>query len=379
MIKLYKFPRIAIARLVEKVSRPVSVEPETLYRQIGVRSHGRGLFDKEAVTGTSLGNKRVFWIEPDCFIVNIVFAWEQAIGRTTEADVGKIASHRFPMYRPLPEKADLNYLVYFFNTSFGKHLLGLASPGGAGRNKTLGQSEFLELEIPVPPIEEQRRIAEILGTWDHAIETTEKLIAASEAQKKALMQQLLTGQKRLPGFDGDWREVRLGELGEITYGTSPKGIAVEGGYYPIIGTGGEVGRTNQFTCKQDSVVIGRKGSIDKPQFVRGPFWAIDTTFFVLPSEHADIVWLFHALNSMSLARFSEASGVPSLSRTTLQSILIKTPDIREQSAIAQVLDCAAHETDFLRAKLETLRTEKAALMQQLLTGKRRVNTKEMAA
>ena len=72
-----------IAECLERVEHPVEVQANEMYTQIGIRSHGKGLFYKEPVTGDSLGNKSVFWIEPDCFILNIVFAWEQAIGKTT--------------------------------------------------------------------------------------------------------------------------------------------------------------------------------------------------------------------------------------------------------------------------------------------------------
>lgn len=85
-----------IAECLERVEHPVEVQANEMYTQIGIRSHGKGLFYKEPVTGDSLGNKSVFWIEPDCFILNIVFAWEQAIGKTTQAEAGMIGSHRFP-------------------------------------------------------------------------------------------------------------------------------------------------------------------------------------------------------------------------------------------------------------------------------------------
>ena len=77
---------------LRRIERPVEVKPNKLYTQIGIRSHGKGLFYKEPVAGAMLGNKSVFWMEPDCFILNIVFAWEQAIGKTTQSEVGMIGS-----------------------------------------------------------------------------------------------------------------------------------------------------------------------------------------------------------------------------------------------------------------------------------------------
>lgn len=187
----------SISDIVDRVKKSITPEPETLYREIGIRSHCKGIFHKEEVTGASLGNKSVFWIQPDCFVVNIVFAWEHAIAKTTEAEVGMIASHRFPMYEPKKGVLDLDYLLYYFKTARGKHLLGLASPGGAGRNKTLGQGEFAKLKIPVPSLAEQKSIVAVLSEADREIELLKQQIATLKEQKKGLMQKLLTSEIRV--------------------------------------------------------------------------------------------------------------------------------------------------------------------------------------
>ena len=186
-----------IMQIVDRIKNSFTPEKNTLYKQIGIRSHSKGLFYKEAVTGESLGNKSVFWIEPDCFIVNIVFAWEQAIGKTTDKDIGFIASHRFPMYKPKEGILNLDYLLYFFKSLKGKYLLELASPGGAGRNKTLGQTEFLKLKIPVPSMEEQIRLVDVLNTATKELQHYQQKLNNLKLQKKGLMQQLLTGKTRI--------------------------------------------------------------------------------------------------------------------------------------------------------------------------------------
>lgn len=188
---------IPLLKLVKPIKNSVIPEKSALYKQIGIRSHAKGIFYKEEVSGLSLGNKSVFKIEPDCFIVNIVFAWEHAIAKTTVNEVGMIASHRFPMYKPIKGELNLDYLLHFFKSKKGKDLLGLASPGGAGRNKTLGQSEFLKLQIPVPNIEEQIKIATCLDMVDEEIVLYQKKLAELQLQKKGLMQQLLTGKVRV--------------------------------------------------------------------------------------------------------------------------------------------------------------------------------------
>lgn len=199
---------------LRRIEQPVEVKPNELYAQIGIRSHGKGLFYKEPVTGEALGNKSVFWIEPNCFILNIVFAWEQAIGKTTQAEVGMIGSHRFPMYRPINDAVDIDYLIYYFLTKRGTDILEAASPGGAGRNKTLGQDRFLKSKIVLPPFKEQQKIAAILTAQNKIIKLKENLLTEKQRQKKYLMQQLLTGTKRLPGFNGEWETKLLKQLSE---------------------------------------------------------------------------------------------------------------------------------------------------------------------
>lgn len=187
----------SIKNILTPIKNSFAPKQNELYQQIGIRSHTKGIFYKEKVTGRALGEKSVFWIEPNCFIVNIVFAWEHAIAKTTDNEIGMIASHRFPMFKPKEGVIDLDYLLYFFKSTRGKHLLGLASPGGAGRNKTLGQSEFLKLQIPVPSLNEQIAIAGLLNTAGKEIQLLKEKLIQLKEQKKGLMQILLTGKKRL--------------------------------------------------------------------------------------------------------------------------------------------------------------------------------------
>jgi type I restriction enzyme S subunit len=197
----FRFPEFAsasawhsqkIASLLSKASFAVSVEPEKMYREIGIRSHGKGIFHKEPIRGTVIGEKRVFHVVQDALVLNIVFAWEQAVATTSEKEVGMIASHRFPMYVAKPGKCDVEYVKGFFLTNEGKRLLGVASPGGAGRNKTLGQKEFENLEIALPvSVDEQTRIANCISSFDTKITIESNKLESLKTHKRGLMQQLL--------------------------------------------------------------------------------------------------------------------------------------------------------------------------------------------
>lgn len=205
-----------IEDMFDRVGTPVDLDDTLTYREIGIRSHGKGIFHKDETTASEIGNKRIFWVKPDCFVVNIVFAWERAVAKTTEAENGMIASHRFPMYKPKKDVVDLDYITEYFITKRGQNVLILASPGGAGRNKTLGQKEFAKSVVKLPSLPEQQKIAEFLSTIDTVIGKQKETVSAWEERKKGVMQKLFSQEVRFKADDGsefpDWEEKKLSEL-----------------------------------------------------------------------------------------------------------------------------------------------------------------------
>ena len=382
-----------IADCLERVVDPVKPQPDTLYREIGIRSHAKGIFHKKPVTGKSLGNKRVFNIYPNCFVVNIVFAWEQAIAITSDAEVGMIASHRFPMFKPKDNKCDVTYITYFFKSPLGKYLLGLASPGGAGRNKTLGQGEFARLELTLPPTKEQKKIAKILSTWDKAITTTEELIANSQQQKKALMQQLLTGKKRLAGFSGEWEKKRLDKVAEIIMGSSPKSSSYNYEKYGLPLLQGNADIKNRMSVPRvfTSQVTKECFVKDILLSVRAPVGTVAVSNHhacigrgiaaIRAKEKTSQEFLYQWLLAFEprWQSFSQGSTFEAVNSNDIRSLVLLLPKLEEQQKIAQVLSSADQEIETLQQKLNFFKEEKKALMQQLLTGKRRVQLTKMEA
>lgn len=191
-----------IEDILARFVSPVSVSKIEKYREIGIRSHGRGLFHKEEVSGAELGDKRVFWIKKDAVIFNIVFAWEQAVAITSSKDEGCIASHRFPMYLPKDNKCNTDYIRRYFLTKKGKYLLEFASPGGAGRNKTLGQKNFDELVVTIPDVTEQTKIADFLSSVDEKITLLKNQYDLLCQYKKGMMQKIFSQKVRFKDESG---------------------------------------------------------------------------------------------------------------------------------------------------------------------------------
>ena len=381
-----------LGECLSRVEKPVKVKPNELYTQIGIRSHGKGIFYKEPVTGASLGRKSVFWIEPDCFIVNIVFAWEQAIGKTTQSEVGMIGSHRFPMYRPVNDRVDIDYLISYFLTKRGTDILEAASPGGAGRNKTLGQERFLKSKIVLPPIGEQQKIATILTTQDKVIELKERRLAEKQRQKKYLMQQLLTGKKRLPGFSGEWKNIKLCEVlserkeKNVEQNLRICSVAVQKGVVDQVehlGRSYAANDTSNYSVAHYGDIIYTKSptgdflyGIVKQNLLQetvavSPLYGVFTpmTFGLGYFLHTYFQSAICARNYLLPIVQKGAKNTINITNDTFISSKLYLPlDVEEQKAIADTFIAADREIDLLRQDIEQEKQKKKALMQLLLTG-----------
>ena len=172
-----------LGRLLSRVSRPVQIELAAQYREIGTRSWGKGIFHKDAVTGAQLEDKSVFYVMPGDLILNIVFAWEGAVAIASDREAGMVASHRFPTFRHTADLADPDYVLMFLQSEQGRALMGINSPGAAGRNRTIRLESFLREEIPVPPLDVQHEIVK-------SFRAQEQLLMAAEVKADTLIDRL---------------------------------------------------------------------------------------------------------------------------------------------------------------------------------------------
>lgn len=382
----------AVSTLLERQSVPVDVDAAQKYRQIGVRSHGKGIFHKEAVTGAELGDKRVFHVVPDALVVNIVFAWEQAVALTSDAEAGFVASHRFPMFTEKGGKSYLPFLRQMFLTKRGKLLLEMASPGGAGRNKTLGQQEFLKLKPVVPSRTEQKKIADAISAVDAKLAALAAQKVAMERFKAGLMQKLFSKKLRFSREDGtdfpDWQEKRLGDVASFQKG---KGIAkndiVAGGTTPCIRYGEiytDYGETIKSIRSQTNVpagdlILSQTNDVIIPASGEEPL-AMARACCVLRSGVAlggDInilrpqingvflaYYLSHA-KRIEIARIAQGNSVVHLYSAQLKQLPISVPHTDEQKRIADALTAVDAKIQAVADQVARLQTFKKGLLQQM--------------
>lgn len=180
-------PRESFERLAPVVRRPVVPVEGDLFPELGIRSFGRGTFHKPSLDYWSLGTKRLFRIEQGDLLLSNVFAWEGAIAIAGPRDHGRFGSHRFISCVPVPEVIDTRFLCYYLLTSEGLSQVGKASPGGAGRNRTLGLKRLAAIQVPVPPLEMQREFSESLTSLERLRVHADRMAALqAEATRAAL-------------------------------------------------------------------------------------------------------------------------------------------------------------------------------------------------
>jgi type I restriction enzyme S subunit len=276
---------------------------------------------------------------------------------------------------------------------------------------TLNRNNVHLVRVTFPPLPEQKKIADILSTWDEAIEQTRALIAAAKRRKTGLMQQLLTGKRRLPGFGGAgdsgrrtqeagerWRTHVLRELGEVVTGGTPDTNESRywGGHVPWV-TPSEITRLASpfITSTERSITdLGLKASAatvlppnsllvcTRATVGDGAVNTVPMTTnqgfknLIVAAERADVLFLYYwfSLHKHVLLRLASGSTFIELSKASFEAIAVRLPPLPEQRAIAAILTAADDEIKVLEAKSAALDRQKKGLMQKLLTGQVRVHT-----
>jgi len=251
-----------------------------------------------------------------------------------------------------------------------------------GNRQGLNFEQIGSFKINLPPLPEQIKIAEILSTWDNAINTVQKLLANSQQQKKSLMQQLLTGKKRFAGFEGEWEEKALRKICQINKGVQiNRDTLSDNDVYPVINGGiTPSGYTSEYNVEANTITISEGGnSCGFVSFMAQDFWC-GGHCYALKNVTISNSYLYHFLKFKEpiIMSLRVGSGLPNIQKKAIEGLSVLVPTDIEQQKIAAVLTIADQETDNLRAQLNHLKQEKKALMQQLLTGKRRVKIEEAA-
>ncbi len=231
------------------------------------------------------------------------------------------------------------------------------------------------IKIPLPPLDEQEKIAEILSTWDEAINLTINLIESKKQFKKALMQNLLTAKIRFPQFKDEWKETKLGEICEIQTGKLNANAMIQGGRYKFFTCAKEVFEIDDYAFDTEAILVSGNGeNVGYIHYFNGKFNAYQRTY-VLDKFTENILFIKYFLE-FALKRKIEIEkkdgNTPYIVLSTIFGFIVKLPNLKEQQKIAEVLTACDDEINLLNLKLENLKRQKQGLMQKLLSGKVRV-------
>ena len=286
-------------------------------------------------------------------------------------------------------KLDSTFLVNYLRSPRVQHVL--LTKAGTSTIPDLNHKDFYSIDFPLAPLPEQKKIAAILSTWDDAISANEDLLANSRLRKKALMQQLLTGKKRLPGFDGEWRTRKLQDIctcrDNLRVPLNSEERARRKGSIPYLGANGIVDFVDDFVIDQDAVLLAEDGGyFDEYQnrpiahFSRGKAWVNNHAHILTEKSGTNLSFVYYSLVHKNILAFVNGGTRAKLNKSDMLLIPIHMPkSLEEQTAISSILTIADEEIEALEQRINNLKLQKKALMQQLLTGKKRVKVEPVTA
>ncbi|MGF7402939.1 restriction endonuclease subunit S [Campylobacter concisus] len=267
------------------------------------------------------------------------------------------------------------FLAYFFKTIVWQNQVKSVANYGARYDRiNITDNAFFSLKILLPPLDEQEKIAEILSTWDEAINLTINLIESKKQFKKALMQNLLTAKICFPQFKDEWKETKLGEICEIQTGKLNANAMIQGGRYKFFTCAKEVFEIDDYAFDTEAILISGNGeNVGYIHYFNGKFNAYQRTY-VLDKFTENILFIKHFLE-FALKRKIEIEkkdgNTPYIVLSTIFDFIVKLPNLKEQQKIAEVLTACDDEINLLNLKLENLKKQKQGLMQKLLKGEMR--------
>ncbi|MEX1002930.1 MAG: restriction endonuclease subunit S [Crocinitomicaceae bacterium] len=315
-----------------------------------------------------------------------------ALGRAIIYNVDVAINQDLKALYPKTE-LDTIFLYYWFerNKSF------IDSLGNGSTVKGITLSELRSLSFILPPLPEQQKIAAILSKWDELIEHQTQLIAAKEKQKTSLMQKLLSGEVRFPGFEGEWEEVTLGEIAEFRRGSFPQPYGLPEWYddengMPFVQVYdvdenmllkpntkrkiSELGAEQSVFVKKGTLVITIQGSIGRVAKTQYDAY-VDRTLLIFKSYKTKInvdYFKYVLLLLFEIEKMKAPGGtIKTITKEVLTQFNVVIPKIEEQNKIASTFSSIDMELQSLKDELEAIKLQKKGLMQQLLTGRIRVN------
>ncbi|WP_137596697.1 restriction endonuclease subunit S [Paucilactobacillus kaifaensis] len=287
-------------------------------------------FDKDISNKNNLNNYYI--VEPDDFVYNPRISSYAPVGPINRNNLGRTGVMSPLYYIFKVHGINKTYLEKYFSSVKWHDFMKKNGDTGARADRfSIKADIFITMPIPVPTGKEQDRIGNLLKLLDNLIAANQDKVDQLKKVKKLLMQKIFDQEWRFTGFTDPWEQRKLNEVLVVHSGRDYKHLSK--GNIPVYGTGGFMLGVNDKLSDKDAVGIGRKGTINAPQLLIAPFWTVDTLFFLIPQKKFDLLFIYAMSQQINWKGYDESTGVPSLSKKTIENINRFVPPIREQIKI----------------------------------------------
>lgn len=330
----------------------------------------RDFFDKDISNEANLDNYYI--VQPDDFVYNPRISNFAPVGPIKRNKLGRLGvmSPLYSVFRPDSNLINLDYLEHYFSTTnWHKFMFTHGDQGARSDRFAIGMATFQKMPISLPFLKEQTQIGNFFQKIDQVIELQQKALDTARDYKKSMLQKMFPqkGEKvpqiRFDGFSGDWEMDFIEKILQINSGKDYKHLSE--GDIPVYGTGGYMLSVNEALSEIDAIGLGRKGSINNPQFLNAPFWTVDTLFFLTPKKEVAINFSFYLVSQINWMQYDESTGVPSLSKKTIEKVKVMFPKLDEQQKIGMFFQKLDQRIEQHEKKLESYQNLKKAMLQRL--------------
>ena len=252
--------------------------------------------------------------------------------------------------------------------------LNASTEGASVCRKNIVWDELYKQTLPIPKLKEQEQIGQYFNELDNLITLHQRKCDETKKLKKFMLQKMFPKKDakkpeiRFAGFTDDWEQRKLVDVVDVRSGRDYKHL--EEGDIPVYGTGGYMLSVNEaLSDDEDAIGIGRKGTIDNPYILRAPFWTVDTLFYVIPRDKYDLNFVFDIFQNVNWKAKDESTGVPSLSKATINAVETLMPEYAEQKKIGEYFSYLDNFITLHQRKCDELKEFKKYMLQNMFPQK----------
>ena len=259
--------------------------------------------------------------------------------------------------RPKEDVLDKDFFPLFISSDYFLDAAIKISVGSL--SPTINWRDLKALEFELPSLEEQKKLAEVLWSINDTLDAYKKLLDVTDQLVKSIFIEMF-------GHIDDETEdprVQWKDVVNIINGKDYKKVAVESGGYPVYGSGGEIARASEFLCPENTVLIGRKGTIDNPMLIREKLWNVDTAFGVVSGDRLLPVYLLWYCKQLDFSKLNKATTLPSTTKTDLYNLWINVPNMEKQKCFTKLVE----QSDKSKFELEQAIAELTATYKKIIS------------